>query len=247
MNTRIIYWFVLLLCISCKNENELTFEPISFTQNNCGECPVVAITIPNAIENNTIDDVVNTALREEVISLINFDEETQIAGIPDAIKSFGFGYQELKEKFAEETTPWEAKITGVVIYEDKTILTIRLDSYLFTGGAHGYSTTRFLNFDKTKAKELKNGDLFKNKLDFEEFAETKFRLQENIPTEQSINTTGFMFETDTFHLPENIGYTKEGLQLFYEPYEIAPYADGPILLTLPYSELTKYLQFSPKP
>ena len=51
-----------------------------------------------------------------------------------------------------------------------------------------------------------------------------------------------MFEGDSFHLSENLGYTQEGLQLIYNQYEVASYADGPIVLTLPYNEINLYLK-----
>ena len=51
-----------------------------------------------------------------------------------------------------------------------------------------------------------------------------------------------MFEGDSFYLPQNIGYTQNGLQLFYEQYEVASYADGPITLTVPYIEIEKFMQ-----
>ena len=86
-------------------------------------------------------------------------------------------------------------------------------------------------------------ELFKDPLEFQSFAEGKFRDQEKIPVNGSINATGFMFEDDKFYLPENIGFTQEGLQLFYEQYEVASYADGPIILTLKFKELEPYLKF----
>ncbi len=183
---------------------------------------------------------------EELIYLLHFNDENEATEIESAISSFAKGYMDLKTLFAEETTPWEATIIGTVSYEDKEIITIKLVSYLFTGGAHGYNTTHFLNFDKRKAIELDTEDLFKNQVNFEEFAESKFRIQENIPKHEDINSTGFMFETGTFYLPQNIGYTQEGILLFYEQYEIASYADGPIVVTIPYIELQKYLVRSPK-
>lgn len=89
---------------------------------------------------------------------------------------------------------------------------------------------------------MENGDLFINSMEFQEYAEGKFRDQENIPGTESINSTGFMFENDTFYLPQNIGFTKNGLQLIYERYEVASYADGPIVLTLPYPEINSFLR-----
>ena len=51
-----------------------------------------------------------------------------------------------------------------------------------------------------------------------------------------------MFEGDVFHLAQNMGYTQNGLQMVYNQYEVASYADGPIVLTLPYNEINLYLK-----
>ena len=50
-----------------------------------------------------------------------------------------------------------------------------------------------------------------------------------------------MFEDDTFHLPQNIFYTDKGLLLFYNPYEVASYAEGTKELLLTYKEVNDYL------
>lgn len=242
MKTRIIYLSVLLLSFGCKKDHRLTSEPTSITGNECSDCPVIQVSIPTALGKTKIDNSVNTALREEVIAILNFDEETAASTIENAISSFSAAYYDLKEKYTDESTTWEAKIEGNLTYEDENILTIKLDSYLFTGGAHGYSTSRFLNFDKKKGQELERSELFKDMDAFQDFAEEKFRLREQIPETDPINSTGFMFEGDSFYLPQNIGYTQNGLQLFYEQYEVASYADGPITLTFPYIEIEKFMQ-----
>lgn len=245
MKTRSICFFLILLAFSCKKDDALTFEPTTYSGDTCANCTKVKITIPKALGEAKINKVVNNALKEELIYLLNFNDEQDAIEIETAIRLFGKGYTDLKQLYAEEATPWEANVNGSVSFENKEILTIKLDSYLFTGGAHGYNTTHYLNFDKLNAIELNTEDLFKNTSDFERYVETKFRLQEDIPSEGDINSTGFMFETESFYLPQNIGYSKEGIQFFYEQYEIASYADGSIIITIPYSELKKYLVINP--
>ena len=231
----------LLVFMGCEEDTSLIFEPMTFGNKTCENCALIEIDIPKAIGNKSIDEVVNTALREEIISILKYDDEIDVSTIDSAILSFQKEYDKLKSKFPEESTKWEATVKGTVTFENNQILTIRLDYYLFTGGAHGYSSIRYLNFDKTKGKELGNKELFKDMEAFKNLAESKFREEEKIPMTSSINSTGFMFENDTFYLPENIGFTQEGLQLFYEQYEVASYADGPIVLVLPYQEIKKYL------
>ena len=247
MKSTFCYFLVFLLLFGCQNESKLTFEPHTFKSEACAECPEVSIAVPRALGRAKISKTINTALEEELISLLSFDEELEIASLDDALKSFKSGYLELQQLYDDEPTGWEAKIEASVSYEDTDFISIILDSYLFTGGAHGYTSKRFLNFDKKKGIELENDELFKNTEDFRAFAEEMFRKKEKIPQNKSINHTGFMFEQDSFYLPENIGFTEKGIKLLYNPYEVASYADGAIELVLPHAEIKKYLAKKPKP
>jgi len=150
------------------------------------------------------NETINTALSEEVIGLLHFDDESEISDIDSAIKSFESGFLELQERYEDETTPWEVNIESEVSFEDSSLITISLDAYVFTGGAHGYTLKRLLNFDKTKGSELENWQLFKDSLAFRNLAELKFRKKEKIPKDKPINYTGFMFERDSFYLPETV-------------------------------------------
>lgn len=243
MKIRFVYLLIILFFWNCEKDDRLTFEPLEFITENCNNCPKVTIHIPKALDDIPISGIINNSVQEEVISLLIYDDEIEVANIEEAIQSFKNGYLELKKMYPDEPVGWEANVDGKVTYEDKNILTIQVNSYSFTGGAHGFSTTRFLNFDKVKELEIETMELFKDPLEFQNFAEGKFRDQEKIPATGSINATGFMFENDEFYLPQNIGFTQEGLQLFYEQYEVASYADGPIVLTLTFQEIAPYLKF----
>lgn len=232
----------MTLFIGCTNKDKITFNALQISEQSCEDCPAVTIDIPEASENSKVAKSVNTALKEELISALLFDDELEVHTINDAITSFNNGYAEMKTLFADESAEWEANIKGAVVFEDASLLTIELNSYVFTGGAHGYTSKRFLNFDKTKGAELENWELFKSTKEFEEFAEAKFREQESIPENESINHTGLMFEQDSFYLPENIGFTEKGIKLLYNPYEVASYADGAIELVLPHREVKVFLK-----
>ena len=241
MNSPICFLLCFILLIGCIDDHKLTFEPLIVSDNDCTECPNISIEIPKALEQSKLTETINTALEEELISLLVFDDEIEASSVSEAIQSFKNGYEELKKLYPDETTGWQAKISGTVTFEDKNMITIALNSYLFTGGAHGYTTRSFLNFNKRKGKEFENWELFKDQDHFENFAETKFRIQEDIPQDNPINSTGFMFEQDEFYLPDNIGFTEKGLVLLYNQYEVASYADGAIELVLPYAEVKNYL------
>ncbi len=244
MKSPFAYFLLVIMLIGCKNEHQLTFSKKKLLAEECKGCPKVSIEIPEVLERSRVAQNINNAISEEIISTLLFEEkeELEVATIDDAIKSFNEGYVEITKLYDDEGENWEAKINGKVTFEDKTLLTIILDSYLYTGGAHGYTSKRFLNFDKKKGVELENWQLFSDRDGFRKLAEAKFRLQENIPVDESINHTGFMFEQDSFYLPENIGLTKKGVKLLYNQYEVASFADGPIEVILSFDEASKYLR-----
>lgn len=237
----ITYLFLLVFIISCQDSRNVTFEALSLQNSKCKECPEVTIDVPKALGNNKLAKSINLALQEEVISKLTFDDEINAETIQQAIESFTNGYFELKKIYPDETIGWKATINGLVTFEDNDLITIELRSYLFTGGAHGYGSTNYINIDKKRGKEIDARDLFEDKEGFQKYAETQFRIQQNIPVNKSINSTGFMFDKDHFYLPENIGFTEKGLKLLYNQYEVASYADGPIELILPYRDIQKFL------
>lgn len=241
MNIKLAILIVILLAFGCKKKDELSYKPLSFKSEKCADCPKVIVDIFEFNDGNELAKVVNSALKKEVINQLLYDDEIKVSSIEEAISSFKNGYLELKKMYPDETLGWEADIKGSVLYENVDVLSIKLETYIFTGGAHGYSVTRLLNFDKKKNIALENWELFNDPEGFKHFAELKFKIQEDIPQNGTINSTGLMFENDEFYLPNNIGFTKNGLQLIYNQYEVASYADGPMSITLPYAEIRNYL------
>lgn len=241
MKIKSFFLFFLILIISCKNKEEAAYVPLNFSSDTCVDCASVAIEIFEFKNDTKLGEAINNALREEVVKQLNFDGNIKNASIDDAITAFKKEFQDLKSKYPHETMDWEAIIKSDITFENKEVLTIKLDTYIFTGGAHGHSSLRFLNFNKKKDALFENLQIFKQEDDFNHFAEIKFKLQEDIPQNTAINSTGFMFEDDIFYLPASLGFTKKGLQLIYNQYEIASYADGPIILTLPYNEIQEFL------
>jgi len=229
-----------LFLLACQSESKLTYEPLTWEGEGCDKCPKIQVEVPHVLDGSQVAQAINRALSEEIISILSFSEGEPIDDVAKAIASFSDSYRELRDRFDYEL-PWEASINGRVVHEDERIVTLEVRSYSFTGGAHGYSSTSYLNFDKKKGRELDNGELFGDLGGFGEFVEARFREQEKIPAQGNINATGFMFEGDSFHLPLNIGYTEKGLLLIYNQYEVASYADGPIELILPYGAVNKYL------
>jgi len=243
------YIFIIFLCLiftSCKKE--LSFENETFEEKSTipckSECPEITIEVPVAKNIKVISDSINKKVFSVIKEIVFFGEDsTKVNDYKSLSKSFIASYEEMRQKFPNDTFGWEAKIIGNIEFQSDGILNLKIDHYTFTGGAHGYQGYRSLLFNAKTGKAILNNQLFKNEKEFKAFAEKAFRSKYKIPAEANINATGLMFENDKFQLPQNIFYTSEGLLLYYNSYEAASYADGPKEILFSYDEVNKYLNF----
>ncbi|WP_077404921.1 DUF3298 and DUF4163 domain-containing protein [Cellulophaga omnivescoria] len=241
MNNKFFLFLFLIVLIGCNNKKEVSFGTLNFTTEKETNKPLVVINVPKAVKQTKVSETINNKIKEKIISLLIFDDDITVDNIDDAISSLNDEFLSVKEKLPGDATRWEVTINGEVVYETDKIITIDLETYEFTGGAHGYESSILLNFDAVKGTLLSNEELIASKEEFYNLAELKFRTQEKIPANVPINDTGFMFEEEVFTLPSNIGYTKKGLKLLYNTYEVGSYADGQIEVLLPYKEVNNML------
>lgn len=244
MKKYLFFFLAIFYLLGCENKSKLTFEMAQLRSKSCSDCAKIALTIPRALGDTRIANKINTVVDEELIHTLKFEDSIDVNSIEEAIQSFTKSYEDFQQEFEDEFADWEARANGEITYESPLLVSLVLNTYTFTGGAHGYGTTTFLNFDKEKSLELENYELFKDFEGFIDFAETRFRETQGISKNVAINSTGFMFSEDTFHLPENLGFTKNGIQLVYNEYEVASYADGPIEITIPFKEATPFLKYT---
>ncbi|MHA6279141.1 DUF3298 and DUF4163 domain-containing protein [Salinimicrobium sp. CAU 1759] len=243
---------LLIIFSGCKNDKEvekisatLRFEKESLVKKageNCDtadyDCTVIALDVVRAAGDKSVAAQINRNLDEHIIKLIS-SQDPQIKSLDSLAEKFLTDYREAAENFSEEP-PWEAYVNEQVSFRSDSLISVRIITEIFSGGAHGYKTLTFLNFDPSSGEILSKNDIFKH--DFTAFAEQKFRQQQEIPEGENINSTGFWFEKETFILPENIGFSEGKVILVYNSYEIAPYAAGDIVLEIPLEEVRPFIR-----
>ena len=232
--------FVLLTITSCNKEVNLTFTETNFIKT---ESAIIEINIPNADGNNSVSKSINSTIEKFIINTISFSEDSIInLSLKDAVKKFDSIYVAFKDDFEENPLIWEMLIDGEVTYQSPALTCIAINSYLNTGGAHGNMTISFLNFNSQTGQLLHLDEHIKNKTDFIKLAEKYF----NIKLQESSNEDGFdnYFLGKDFHLPENIGFSDDGVILLYNVYEIAPYSEGITEFTIPFEEALPYLKIN---
>lgn len=249
--SRKIYIIILiaLMSFSCKNDSLQLLSTESFSEEYHGDCKgsdcaLVTIDYIKIKSENEIANKINFTVGSAIIYYLNsnIEKSIQAATISEASEKFIKNFENDKKEFPE-ISPYFAEISVTESTIKENILSLRVQQYSFTGGAHGNGSTKFLNFNPSTGVLIPNTSLMRNKGEFTEFVEELFRKENNISPNESINSTGYWFENDKFSLPDAIGFTDDSLIIIYNQYEIASYADGPIELTIPLEIAQRYLGF----
>lgn len=219
---------------------EMEIEVFSDKEKDCSEeCSYIELKIP-VLKNGDTD--VRSRINEYVDSYVR---ETVKTRLPEPIGNASFemmcasfleGYELFKLEFPDSPQSWFLELNGDSSILADDYFTAHLMSYEYMGGAHPNSYTHLKSFD------LKTG----NPIDIEKkygrdkllsLAEAKFREAHSLSEADGLNDAGFLFENGVFHLPENIGLTADGVLLIYNAYEVASYAQGATVITIPYAAL----------
>lgn len=133
---------------------------------------------------------------------------------------------------------WFVNIAFETLRNDTKILTLRYFYTDYMGGAHGMQSYHYKNLDIRKSKKLELTDIFKNIDDFYTVAETAF----NEKYQSDRDSGAFWFANNKYELPQEYGFGSKAFILHYNAYEIASYAQGDIVIGIPYSKLKGILK-----
>ncbi len=244
---KLIFFTVIIASLSsCKTREFFTFETYNISTNNLPnckneDCALLEINLVRIAEGGQISESINKEIENTACTILNIGDHPPQNTIDQAMLAFNNSFIKINNEFPDETIPHEANIDCNINFQSPNIISILIDSYIFTGGAHGYGSVTYINLNPKTGKRLTNKSLFKNMKAFESYAERVFRSKHKILENESINSTGFFFENDKFSLPENIGFTDSAIILYYNPYEISSYADGPIELKIPKEDVVSFM------
>jgi len=238
---------LIFLFSACEQEAEsLEFLNYSVERSadNCDpeteKCSFIDLNFPVASGTGTREKQINKEIENHLSYILGYEDEPNIASVEDIAKVFIKNYEKTKRDFPGYNTAWEATIYSDISYISDKLVSIQFNSEVFEGGAHGYSSITWLNFNPETGEIYSQDELFTE--DFKNFVEDKFRKDQGIPEGEAINSTGLFFENDEFHLPQNIGFSNTKVILYYNAYEIAAYADGPYRMEFPQTEISEYIK-----
>lgn len=163
-------------------------------------------------------------------ALAHFSEEKQ--------KSVMEGYQTLVEdakSLADDPNvylPFETTEKLYVRRADTHAVSLLNEGYYYGGGAHGFSYFETANFDTETGKALELTDVVTDVNAIPELLTAQIEKFEDM--DQLYADIGEIFDTEYETLKWTLDY--HGITFYFEPYQLASYAYGPVIATITFAE-----------
>jgi len=129
--------------------------------------------------------------------------------------------------------------TQTVLFNDKDFVVIEFMVDDYSGGAHGNYASLMHCLDVKNKKQLELDDIVKIDSNvLQSLLEKNLRKQYHVKPGDQL--TAVLFD-DYLKANDNFYFNTNGLAFLYNPYEIASYAQGQIVVFVPFAELKNYL------
>ncbi|MCC6722544.1 MAG: DUF3298 and DUF4163 domain-containing protein [Bacteroidia bacterium] len=191
---------------------------------------------------NYINSIIQGLLKENMID----EDTTKAKSIKSAsvafIKSCKKNVEELRKHDPDDNQVWYCDIIGNIEMQSDNFITLRFNYDSYTGGAHSNYAEYWATFNINDGKKLVFTDVIIDSEKFTKLAEIRFKQINGLPATQKLTQSeGFMFENDKFYISENFGLTKNGIIIYYEPYQVAPFSFGASMLFFKFIEIADML------
>lgn len=128
--------------------------------------------------------------------------------------------------------PYQAFTDYKVLYSKNDILSFYIDYYQYTGGAHGSTTRKCSNLDLKTGKTLTLKDILHKNTNYKNIINDEIKKEiSKKPNMYFVSDFKGISDTQCFTINEN------NLVIYFQQYEIAPYASGIVEFKIPLTKL----------
>jgi len=209
-------------------------------------CATVSLSYPDITRARSAEvrDSLNRGILRPLLQSIDIEGSRES---PEALaEELFFYYTRTVREFPDYSARWYIERSAQVALDSLGILSLEFSDNTYTGGAHPMHQEWLHLFDTRTGARLSVDSLMAEggRERLLALGEREFRRVRAISPEDGLNEAGFWFQANRFALGQNIGLTRRGLEIIFNPYEIAPYATGSTRLVLPYDSLQAVLELS---
>lgn len=226
--------------------NEIKFSDKSFLKsyNNCSPtdtCTYFKVDYVEAVSGNNKDKI-NKFITNIINSNVTFGD-TVLSTMQVAADSFMAQYVSMRKQYPESPQYWYLELSVSANLDHPKIINLAAGNSSFMGGAHPNSYLAYYNISKETGDTVSLGNIFVQGFEkkLNELVDAAFRKANNLKPGDNLADKGGLFENKiTFNY--NWLVNKDGsLTFYYNQYEIASYAQGPIEVTLTKEDIAPLL------
>lgn len=156
------------------------------------------------------------------------------------IKLLGEEYSKKYEEAGREMPKMEA-YSLYEVFDTEELISVPMTYYQYTGGAHGLTTKISYNYELKTGEEIKLNNLFKDGFNYKDIIDKI--IKDDIAKEPSLYfNNGAMFKgvngEQAYYL------SRDGIIIYFQQYEIAPYSSGIREFKISYSVLKEGLKYN---
>lgn len=193
------------------------------------------IAYPQAVGGAAADSI-NRAIETYLHSVFGIEGTADSMSLADAVDSLL--RLRRSDSLYTSSTPYDLRANGRVSICGR-VASVRLETYLLTGGAHGDFRVGILNFDLRDGRRIGPADLFADTVRLKALNRAAF---EKMLFDRGLSGDVLLVAPDRLPLPRNIGIDSSGVTMRYDPYRVAPYAFGDMEYRIPYDEAEPLLR-----
>lgn len=128
---------------------------------------------------------------------------------------------------------FEAMVSFNLTYKSGSLLSMYFDKYEYTGGSHGNTIRTSQTWNLQACSKVRLKQLFNYSFNYKEYILKQVKKQIENEKEYYFDDYEKLIE-QTFN-ENNFYCTKEGVVIYYQQYDIAPYSSGVREFLIPYS------------
>ncbi len=129
---------------------------------------------------------------------------------------------------------YEGVIKYTITYNKVCIISLYFDSYTYAGGAHGNTIRTSQTWDVQLGEQIQLEELFKRHINYKNY------ILKHIINEINQNPDNYYSDAEEEVIkkfnPKNYYCTPQGIIIYYQQYDIAPYCSGIQEFLIPYNK-----------
>lgn len=134
--------------------------------------------------------------------------------------------------------PYEADLAYTVTFDRDCYLSLYFDQYQFTGGAHGSTVRTSQTWNFPAGRRIALRQMFSPPVRYREFIlkTVQSQIAQEIQNGNNIYFENYEQLTRETFRSENFYLTDQGLAVYFQQYDIAPYSSGIPVFIIPYGQ-----------